>query len=124
VIHFYDKPADTIDWGSFNNSEFSMLKPVEAIWQARHQAGSRIVSAIKTAGNARQQALPLHMASLHPDVCDCAKTAGFFNNEASKYHWEQMHSILKDASATGEVSSCQDNPDGNCTWLRLNLTNT
>jgi hypothetical protein len=41
------------------------------------------------------------MASLHPDVRVRAKTAGFFNNEASNYHWEQMRSILKDASATG-----------------------
>jgi hypothetical protein len=43
------------------------------------------------------------MVSLHPDVRDCAKTAGFFNNEVSDYHMEQIHSILKEASATGSA---------------------
>jgi hypothetical protein len=59
--------------------------------------------AIKRAGNAQQQALALHMASLHPNVRVGAKTAGFLNNKASNYHWEQMRSILKDASATGSA---------------------
>jgi hypothetical protein len=52
-----------------------MLKLDEAIWQAQHQAQSGILLSIKTAGNTKQQALPLHMASLHPNVYDCAKTA-------------------------------------------------
>jgi hypothetical protein len=57
--------------------------------------------AIKKAGNTQQQgALTLYMASLHPDVRARAKTAGIFNNKASNYHWEQIRSILKDASAT------------------------
>jgi hypothetical protein len=41
------------------------------------------------------------MASLHPNVCDCAKIAVILNNKASNYQWEQMRSILKDASAVG-----------------------
>jgi hypothetical protein len=101
IINFDENPADAIDWGSFDISEFGILKSDEAIRQARHQARSGIVTAIKRAGNTKQQSLVLHMASLHPDVRVCAKTAEFFNNEASNYHWEQMRSILKDASATG-----------------------
>jgi hypothetical protein len=41
------------------------------------------------------------MASLHPDVPVHTKTAGFSNNKASNYHWEQICLILKEASATG-----------------------
>jgi hypothetical protein len=80
--------VDSIDRGSFDISEFGILKLDEAIRPARHQARSRIVTAIKRAGNTKQQSLALHIVSLHPDVRVCAKTAGFFNNEASNYHWE------------------------------------
>jgi hypothetical protein len=103
IIGFDENPADAIDWGSFDISKFGILKSDEAIRQARHRARSGIVTAIKRAGNTKQQSLALHMASLHPNVRVCAKTAGFFNIEASNYHWEQMRSILKDASATGSA---------------------
>jgi hypothetical protein len=36
IIGFDDKPAVAIDWGSFDFSEFSMLKLDEKIWQAQH----------------------------------------------------------------------------------------
>ncbi len=88
IIDFDEKPADAFDWGSFDKSEFGILKSDEAIWQARNKAQSGIGKAINRAGHTKQQALALHMASLHPNVCVCAKTAGFVNNEAPNYHWE------------------------------------
>jgi beta-glucanase (GH16 family) len=34
IIDFDDKPDVATDWGSFDKSEFGILKSDEAIWQA------------------------------------------------------------------------------------------
>jgi hypothetical protein len=55
ILEFDNIPAMAVDWGCFDKGEFGMLlKSDKAIWQARHQARSGIVSAIKKAGNTQQ----------------------------------------------------------------------
>ena len=80
-----------LQFNAFDTDQDGKPKSKAASRQSSHRARSRIVNAIKQSGDEHQQALALHLASLYPDIQVAAKTAGFFNNQASFYHLNQLN---------------------------------
>ena len=101
-----------LDYESFNVNKHGYGRNADAVRQAQSRARSKIVDAIKLAGHTKeQQALALHLALLHEDIQEIAKTAGFkFDmSKTIAYQWEQMKEIIQDATKDkGTLSTNQE----------------
>jgi hypothetical protein len=107
-INFESILESKLDYESFDMNKHGDSRNADAVRQAQSRARSKIVDAIKLAGHTKeQQALALHLALLHEDIQEIAKTAGF-KNDTSKiiaYQWEQMKEIIQDATKNKGTSN-------------------
>jgi hypothetical protein len=107
-VNFESTLESKLNYESFDMNKRGKGRNADAVRQAQSRARSKIVNAIKLAGHTKeQQALALHLALLHEDVQEIAKTAGF-KNDTSKiiaYQWEQMKEIIQDATKNKGTSN-------------------